>query len=567
MRNVLLALASLFCCMNVCAQHCANDDYMVKAMWGQGFPYNILCPVMNNGTNALAGCGATAVAQILYCYQLPEKGFSRVQYDNIDLDLGQCPIDWENITPVYDDKSSQTERNAVANLMRVVGAAMKMKYGEKSSSVNEYNCMLWGLQHFLHISSKARYRRRCHYSTAEWTEMLCSELDNKKPVFYRGDHTRPDTAMAGHMFVIDGHDKTSVFHANYGHAEKYQIRWVDLNLLNQGDNTNPGTGGVCYHHKQAMVTDLKPIKGLDDNDFDPINIIVDSHFTLGGNNEAETVEATNAVSVKCNMKLASFNGGYIEFTVGFYRNDILEDVSSSVKNHTFPDKKVIYGPYISYKLPKSLPDGNYDMCLVARKDENAPWLKAWDNAPNRVPVTVKNGKYSFHLLPSHSRDCHLCLSGAIKEVSGPTGGRTFEFTVCNPSENNFEDSIRICVKNKGREYVSHQVTSVYDGQRIKYRFFFNNSKADFSPGYTVSAFYRETNSAQWLPLSDKQTGMATPSLGKRKCLAIYNTGGLCLKKWETTPAEKEYADFLNGLQRGLYIISDANGTRKFTKTH
>ena len=246
MKKLLLLFVTLLSANHISAQSSANG-YMVDAVWSQGYPYNIFCPSLANGNKALTGCGATAMAQIFYYYQFPLKGTGHVKYGNVDVDLDACAIDWQHIQPRYGAQASETEKEAVANLMRVVGAAMKMHYMTNGSSPYNYPSMMWGLQHYLHLSPQSRYLRRCYYSTAEWMEMLCKELDEGHPVFYRGDHSEPDKSLAGHMFVVDGHDGTSLFHANYGHGEDYQIRWVDLNLLNQGNGT------AFINRKQAIA--------------------------------------------------------------------------------------------------------------------------------------------------------------------------------------------------------------------------------------------------------------------------------------------------------------------------
>ncbi|MBR6180271.1 MAG: C10 family peptidase [Prevotella sp.] len=566
MKKLLLLFVTLLSANHISAQSSANG-YMVDAVWSQGYPYNIFCPSLANGNKALTGCGATAMAQIFYYYQFPLKGTGHVKYGNVDVDLDACAIDWQHIQPRYGAQASETEKEAVANLMRVVGAAMKMHYMTNGSSPYNYPSMMWGLQHYLHLSPQSRYLRRCYYSTAEWMEMLCKELDEGHPVFYRGDHSEPDKSLAGHMFVVDGHDGTSLFHANYGHGEDYQIRWVDLNLLNQGNGTNPGVGGVCYHHRQAMVTDCVPMQGLSDSDFDPIALVVDTTLFVGDDPYASTVVARNSVYVNSVVKLVSFFGASIDCSVGFYRDGVLQAVSPTVlRSQSFPDGGRMRYFRGFFTLPSTLGNGEYEMNIVSRENESAPWVRGWDNAPNRVPVTVENGTFTFHVLPSHKLDTHLYLLDGIKEVTGQNGGKTFEFTICNPSENNFEDSLRICISNKGKTYLSHQLTSIYDGQQMTYRYFIPDTKADFSEGYEISAFYRELNGKRWLPLTDYATAVRQQDVAPVKGLTISTLGGVCVRRWSTTPGEQEYANVLRSLPKGVYVIQDANGSRKFVKS-
>ena len=48
--------------------------------WGQGSPYNLLCPTLANGKKAATGCTATALAQIMYYWRWPDVGVGSLTY-------------------------------------------------------------------------------------------------------------------------------------------------------------------------------------------------------------------------------------------------------------------------------------------------------------------------------------------------------------------------------------------------------------------------------------------------------------------------------------------------------
>ena len=238
--------------MAVSAQEVAP---MLTTKYSQTSPYNNACP-----DNSAAGCGPVAVAQILTKYKQPAHGYGSVSYQSgankyaIDVDFENYIFDWDNIQDDYRGEYTDQQAKAVADLVYACGAAMYAQYGS-ATSINNYAKMLYGLQHNLHISEDARYLRRQHYSTAEWIEMLNTQLRAGHPVFYRGTWLF-DGTEAGHMFVIDGLDADGKYHVNFGHLGSGD-KFADINVLNQS-GTNPGGRGVCYNATQAMVINCYP---------------------------------------------------------------------------------------------------------------------------------------------------------------------------------------------------------------------------------------------------------------------------------------------------------------------
>lgn len=566
MKSKLFVLLMACCAMsNAVAQ--SEIAPMVTASWNQSTPFNDECP---NGT--VAGCGAIAVAQILNYYKKPAHGFGRSTYTLgndvvVDVDFDNQTIDWNHIRNSYPKGGySDTEGKAVANLVYQVGAAMKMKYGS-SSSPHNYPSMMWGLQHHLHFSPKSRYRHRHYYSTAEWIEMLNSELQNGHPVFYRGDHTRPGMSMAGHMYIIDGRDAKGRYHFNFGHASKNQDKFTDLNIINQGDGIWPGIYSVSYHHRQAMVTDLYPVDGLTDNDYDHTALVLNSPIVLNRNPYARTIVVNGSVQAKFQFRYVSFTGGSCQYSIGFYRDGELKNVSKTICNTKLSDGGYGISVDRNFAMPDHLADGDYEMGIISRDDEKSPWVRGWDNAPNRIPVTVKNNVYTFYLPNYHTLDTYLYLEGGnIKEVPGITSdGKVLELTVCNPSDNNFEDSLRVVVTAKGKTLQYNMVTSIYEGQKITYRFLISNSEINTDNGYTAEAYYKEVNTDKWMRLKDKASDIRAAMPIPFNGVEIYTVGGKLIKRIDKMDIDSSYSQYLSQLPKGIYIIRDKNSTRKYVK--
>lgn len=564
-KNILLAVL-LAACASVGALAQNEVSPLVSASWHQSSPFNDECPVIN-GTRAASGCGAIAVAQILNCYKEPMQGFGRATYENVDVDFSSQSVDWNHIRDsypagMYDD----VDGKAVANLVYQVSAAMKMKYGSSSSPYN-YPSMMWGLQHHLHFAPQSRYRHRRYYSTAEWIEMLDRELQNGHPVFYRGDHTRPDMSMVGHMFIIDGSDSDGRYHFNFGHDSKSQDKYTDLNIINQGDGVWPGIYSVSYHHRQAMVTDFFPMDGLTDADYDHTALVLNSPIVLGSDPHAQTVKASGFVQAKFQFRYVSFMGGSCQYSVGFYQQGQLKGVSKTIRNASLTDGGYALNINCSFVLPDHLDDGEYEMSIISRDDDNGQWVRGWDNAPNRVPVTVNNDVYTFIMPNYHTLETHLYLeNGTISEVTDvKANGKVLEMTVCNPSDNNFEDSLRLVVSASGQTCQYNMVTSIYNGQKVTYRFLIANSDINTVNGYSVVAYYKETNTAEWIQLQNKTSGVWTTTAVAYDGVEIYTIDGVLLKRVDKMDVDTSYSHVLSQLPKGVYVIKDKNGARKYVK--
>ncbi|MBR1787759.1 MAG: C10 family peptidase [Bacteroidaceae bacterium] len=549
----------------VCGQNAI--DPMVSATWSQSSPFNNECPVLANGERAAAGCGAIAVAQIMSYYRMPVKGFGHVAYNNIDIDYDSRSIDWPNILDNYQSGGTDIQKAAVASLIYQVGAAMKMGYNSVSSPAN-YPSMMWGLQHYLHFSPYSRYRNRHYYSTAEWIEMLNNELEANHPVFYRGDHTNPGN-IAGHIFVIDGRDNEGHYHINFGHASSKQDKFVDLNVINQGDSVYSGDNCVSYHHRQAMITDFFPVEELDDSSFDRTAIVLNSPIILGKRPNAKTIEAKKGIWIEFQFRYVNFDNAPIQFSVGFYRGKELCGVSQTIRTTSAAlsaGQRVNVGR--NFVFPDSLADGAYELSIISRDDENSSWVRGWDNALNNIPVKVKDGLYTFTLPNYHTLESDLYLDGkGIVEVENTRkDGKTLQLTVCNSSDNNFEDSLRVVISSNGRDYYIEMPTSIYEGQKVTYRFFVSDTLVDLGNTYMVRAYYKETNTGEWVMLTDTApNAIRQPDNPVFEGLEIYTINGVMIEKIERGEIDSTYSAVISRLSRGVYIIRDKNGTRKFIK--
>lgn len=200
---------------------------LVKTEWGQDTPFNNLCPYDSvDNRRTVTGCVATAMAQIMKYWGHPAQGTGSHSYIPANhpkhgtqtANFGETTYDWIHMPNSYNGSYSDTEANAVATLMYHCGVSVDMDYdySEKNtdhsgSSANTINVM-WALETYFSYAPCMQYKSKSNYSEAEWIAMLKRELNEGRPMQYRGNKT----GGGGHSFICDGYDSNNNFHFNWG---------------------------------------------------------------------------------------------------------------------------------------------------------------------------------------------------------------------------------------------------------------------------------------------------------------------------------------------------------------
>ena len=230
---------------------------LCETSWGQSEPYNNLCPQSGSGERCVTGCVATAMAQIVYYHQWPEKGTGTPSYfhptfGQLTSNLNEHTYDWSVMKPTHaENKASDDASKAVAQLCYDCGVAVHMDYGVDGSGASESHAASAFYQYFGYRSSTIEQKERKYFdSQEEWNELLISELDAKRPVLYSGI----DPMYGGHEFIIDGYDVEGNFHVNWGwHGTANDGYYSILSLDPQG--VSPA---FTFCNEQSMVIGIIP---------------------------------------------------------------------------------------------------------------------------------------------------------------------------------------------------------------------------------------------------------------------------------------------------------------------
>ncbi len=160
-------------------KHTVVEPLLGKIEWGQGYPYNILCP---NWTPA--GCTPTAMAQVIYYYRYPTQGSGWHTNRNaqITVNFSDESYDYDLMLPTMSELiDNATAHREVAKLMLHCGVLCNVVYDESGSSAAALEGMNGMINHF-DYDPDARSFNREMFTRAEWDEMLTNELTNDRPI-------------------------------------------------------------------------------------------------------------------------------------------------------------------------------------------------------------------------------------------------------------------------------------------------------------------------------------------------------------------------------------------------
>lgn len=253
--------------------------------WNQDAGWNMYCPAdpAGPGGHAYVGCVATAMSIIMKYWQYPIVGTGATSYyeDN----YGTLSVNFSTANYFWNQMPDDTYSNASAYLMYHAAVAVHMDFGADGSGAyvgyGSYNARNALVNNFGY-SSSAAFVEKSSYSTTNWINLLKAQIDNQKPILYRGVSTE-----GGHAFVCDGYDG-DMFWFNFGWNGSQNGFYAldDVNSFNQS---------------QGAVINIVP---AGDNNYLPapstVEAVLDTtdfnNFTVDVNWTAPTEKGTNAVS-------------------------------------------------------------------------------------------------------------------------------------------------------------------------------------------------------------------------------------------------------------------------------
>ena len=304
---------------------------MLTTRWGQNSPYNDQC--VFNGVVCKTGCGATAMAQLMYywarigkdgkTFRCGSTGMSPYITSTYSYQVDSIPpldsFDWDNMT---DDKPTTAEgKQAVAQLMRYCGQALKMDYMRSESTAYASGV------HFS-LSDEFGYSWHMHSISSddmpseEWDSLIYDNITKGLPVFMGGGQ-----GTGRHAFLCDGYDsQLDKYHFNWGWDGRYE-GFYSMSALTPY--------GFDFSYNKTAIIDILPYSNC-------------AYVILSPDSTVLTVYYDNKKDQR----------------EGFFYKIYMDDFSSNIVNHSknkikeiiFDPSCVDYYPYGSIRPFNSLPN-------------------------------------------------------------------------------------------------------------------------------------------------------------------------------------------------------------------
>jgi hypothetical protein len=217
---------------------------LVQSKWAQGNEGTQLCYNYYTPYNYLAGCFATALAQLLRHYSLPSAPMASTQPFAIRVDLlprtaflrggdgDGGAYDWNNMVLDPDANTPDIQRQAIGALTHDAGVAVHTSYTYSGSGAYNSNVPIALKDTFGFSNARYAYNSKLSIPSANLNNMINPNLDARLPVLLG----IIDATSFGHEILVDGYGYNSAtlyHHLNLGWAGTADA-WYNLPTISAG---------------------------------------------------------------------------------------------------------------------------------------------------------------------------------------------------------------------------------------------------------------------------------------------------------------------------------------------
>ena len=365
---------------------------LLTTEWGQTAPFNNRCPEWQ-GERCITGCVAVTTAQTMRYYQYPDSAKGEVDYATQSLgipikeDLSNFHFDWPNMRNQYYNGASETENNAVAELLYACAAAAKMNFGLKGSSASSTNQVNALVENFGYDPDIANIQKD-YMTTNEWQTLMLNELNagSPRPIIYAA----VSPVEGGHSFILDGYkadeDGYPFYHVNWG-WEGYCDNYFKLSSLD--------ADGVEFSKEHEAIIFIQPDNEKQDNG-----------YFLQANDVVLSTARINPklpiLSFDVTMKLYNFS--YKTFTgkIEVYlesENGTETLVGTSQKINGLPFSYGFTNNFsIKATLPRTIEEGDYTVTIRSKADKSETSETVTYPSPQILTVTSITESYTPNIM-------------------------------------------------------------------------------------------------------------------------------------------------------------------------
>jgi alpha-tubulin suppressor-like RCC1 family protein len=247
----------------------APSTVLLATTWDQNDPYNWYAPTAAGGPGgrAWAGCGATAMAQILRYHSEPVRPPQNHTYtDSLGYctgthsfsDVGMGDYNWGYMPSYVLTTSPSEQKQEVGRLLYHCGVALDSNF-EADVTTGSFPQPPIAFSYLGYTSGPPEmYGTAPGYSgsftRSQWYAKVAADIDAYKPIFYA--MTYPS---GGHAVVCDGYRNSSEIHLNFGWANQgggFCNAWYNI------DNVSVGSESWTLHIAVFGITPPSASEGV-----------------------------------------------------------------------------------------------------------------------------------------------------------------------------------------------------------------------------------------------------------------------------------------------------------------
>lgn len=377
---------------------------LCTSKWGQDTPYNLLCPAKSGENNAVVGCVATAMAQILYYWQWPTTGMNSLTYNAtgygaLSVDFAESTYDWANMKDKYSIlDGKKTTSQAVAKLCYDCGVACHMQYSVDGSGTQSQYAYDAFVKYFRYKASKISFvYRDCCESQEEFNNVIYDELDAGRPIQCSAASSQGGGSdAAGHSYVLDGYDSNGYVHVNWGWDGEYNGYYA-IPIMDPAN--------YQFDSDQDLIIGIEPDKDGTDYTLPQRRMLLEGTPDV----RVESVPMNGKFAVYLDT-LWNLWGSYanVEVGVGLYdaKGTLQECVTINSTSNTHQLSAfsgVLFSSGTDCRVTGSYGAGDYTLRVICREKAYEEWLLPYaigGQKHNQIPVYIHDNKLYFYQVSS-----------------------------------------------------------------------------------------------------------------------------------------------------------------------
>ena len=375
--------------------------------WSQNAPFNNLCPKYDGKYNAVTGCVATAMAQIMRYWKYPSsllEGIPAYVSQSYNIPIDSIPngigYDWDNMPEKYNGDFTNNQAFAVATLMQHIGASVKMDYGPESGAYDKD--VIPALTHYFGYDKDIiKMLDRTNFEWEDWNKILQDELGKKRPIYYCGH-----SFIGGHAFVCDGMDSDGYYHINWGWGGKSND-YFDITILNPNN-------GIGFNESNSAILGIVPNNSQDKQpSFEYDRMVVSDISDFSYSSERNSVSDSFSGSVS--YVLSNFSKSEsVLFTLGIKAEDgHIIPVSTNYLTQLIP-----MGEFrkftVNFDYP--FPVGEYKLYGIQSSDNGETWKTCYGKYQMLYVTESKLLATKYIYITTNSDSLHYELDLLSKEA-------------------------------------------------------------------------------------------------------------------------------------------------------